>query len=138
MKPRQSRLALYRHEADHSWTRSAADVRQHFDKLSARKRPVSTHVLAQHLPVGGQHAIERDLRQSNWAFPAFDTIHTLGIVLVAGTIMLVDLRLLGLGLRSVPLTQLVARIVPATLWGFGLMVTERRSAVLLGGREDVS
>jgi hypothetical protein len=62
------------------------------------------------------------LRQSNWAFPALDTIHTLGIVLVAGTIMLVDFRLLGLGLRSVPIAQLVARIVPATLWGFGLMV----------------
>jgi hypothetical protein len=62
------------------------------------------------------------LRQSNWAFPAFDTIHTLGIVLVAGTIMLVDFRLLGLGLRSVPIPRLVSRIVPATLWGFGLML----------------
>ena len=61
------------------------------------------------------------LRQSNWAFPTLDTIHTLGIVLVAGTIVLVDLRLLGLGLRSVPVAQLVARIVPATLAGFGLM-----------------
>jgi hypothetical protein len=62
------------------------------------------------------------LRQSNWAFPAFDVIHTLGIVLVAGTIMLVDFRLLGLGLRSVPVAQVVARIVPATLGGFGLML----------------
>jgi uncharacterized protein DUF6644 len=62
------------------------------------------------------------LRQSNWAFPALDTIHTLGIVLVAGAIMLVDLRLLGLGLRGVPIPQLVQRIVPATLAGFGLML----------------
>jgi hypothetical protein len=62
------------------------------------------------------------LRQSNWAFPVLDTIHTLGIVLVAGAIMLVDLRLLGLALRGVPVAQLVGRIVPATLWGFGLMV----------------
>ena len=61
------------------------------------------------------------LRQSSWAFPALDTLHTLGIVLVAGTIMLVDLRLLNLGLRSVPLAELVARIVPWTLCGFGLM-----------------
>jgi len=61
------------------------------------------------------------MRQSTWAFPTFDTIHTLGIILVAGTIMLVDLRLLGLGLRSVPIAQLVARIVPWTLWGFALM-----------------
>jgi len=62
------------------------------------------------------------LRQSNWAFPVLDVIHTLGIVLVAGTIMLVDFRLLGLALRSVPIRQIVARIVPATLWGFGLML----------------
>ncbi len=62
------------------------------------------------------------LRQSNWAFPVLDVIHTLGIVLVAGTIMLVDFRLLGLALRGVPVTQVVARIVPATLWGFGLML----------------
>jgi len=62
------------------------------------------------------------IRQSNWLFSTLDTIHTLGIVLVAGTIMLVDLRLLGFGLRSVPVAQLVARIVPSTLGGFGLMV----------------
>jgi hypothetical protein len=62
------------------------------------------------------------LRQSNWAFPTLDVIHTLGIILVAGTIMLVDLRLLGLGLRSVPVAELVARIVPATLAGFALML----------------
>lgn len=62
------------------------------------------------------------LRQSNWAFPTLDTIHTIGIVLVAGAIMLVDFRLLGLALRGVPVAQLVSRIVPATLAGFGLML----------------
>lgn len=62
------------------------------------------------------------IRHSNSLFSIFDTIHTLGIVLVAGTIMLVDLRLLGLALRSVPIAQLVGRIVPATLGGFGLML----------------
>ena len=62
------------------------------------------------------------IRQSNWLFSTLDTIHTLGIVLVAGTILLVDLRLLGLSLRSIPVAELVARIVPSTLWGFGLMV----------------
>lgn len=61
------------------------------------------------------------LRTSKWAFPALDTIHTLGIILVAGTIMLVDLRLLGLGLRSLPIREVVARIVPPTLWGFAFM-----------------
>jgi hypothetical protein len=62
------------------------------------------------------------VRQSNWFFSTLDTVHTLGIILVAGTIMLLDLRLLGLALRSVPVAQVVARIVPSTLGGFGLMV----------------
>ncbi len=62
------------------------------------------------------------VRQSNWFFSTVDTVHTLGIILVAGTIMLLDLRLLGLALRSIPVAQVVARIVPSTLGGFGLMV----------------
>src|ERR1700733_12344587 len=62
------------------------------------------------------------VRQSNWFFSTLDTVHTLGIILVAGTIMLLDLRLLGFALRSVPVAQVVARIVPSTLGGFGLMV----------------
>jgi len=61
------------------------------------------------------------MRMSTWFFPAFDTIHTLGIILVAGTIMLVDLRLLGLALRSEPVAAVVERIVPWTRWGFALM-----------------
>jgi len=61
------------------------------------------------------------MRMSTWFFPTFDTIHTLGIVLVAGTIMLVDLRLLGLTLRAEPVGAVVKRIVPWTLCGFALM-----------------
>jgi Family of unknown function (DUF6644) len=61
------------------------------------------------------------MRTSNWFFPTFDTIHTLSIVLVAGTIMLVDLRLLGLALRSEPVADVVERIVPWTLRSFASM-----------------
>jgi len=74
------------------------------------------------------------MRHSDWAFPMLDVIHTLGIVLVAGTIMLVDLRLLGFGLRGAPIQELVARIVPATLWGFALMAV---SGALLFSSEAV-
>jgi hypothetical protein len=62
------------------------------------------------------------LRASIWMFYIAETIHTLGIVFVAGTIMLVDLRLLGLGLKRVPVSDVVSRIVPWTLGGFCLML----------------
>jgi hypothetical protein len=61
------------------------------------------------------------LRNSVWVFDLTETIHTLGIVLVAGTIMLVDLRLLGMGLKREPISEVVSRIVPFTLSGFCLM-----------------
>ena len=61
------------------------------------------------------------MRESRWAFDVIETIHTLGIILVAGTIMLVDLRLLGMGLRREPVSDVVSRIVPWTLSGFCLM-----------------
>ncbi len=62
------------------------------------------------------------LRDSVWVFNLTETVHTLGIIFVAGTIMLVDLRLLGLGLKRMPVSDVVSRIVPRTLWGFGLML----------------
>ncbi|HUA18826.1 MAG TPA: DUF6644 family protein [Bryobacteraceae bacterium] len=61
------------------------------------------------------------LRHSSWMFDVLDLIHTLGIVLVAGTIVLVDLRLVGLGVRRAQVSAVVGRIVPWTLSGFGLM-----------------
>jgi hypothetical protein len=61
------------------------------------------------------------LRDSVWVFDITETIHTVGIIFVAGTIMLVDLRLLGLGLKGESISEVVSRIVPRTLWGFGLM-----------------
>jgi hypothetical protein len=61
------------------------------------------------------------MRNSLWLFDITETTHTLGIVLVAGTIMLVDLRLLGMGLRQEPVSHVVSRIVPWTLSGFALM-----------------
>lgn len=61
------------------------------------------------------------MRNSAWLFDITETLHTLGIVLVAGTIMLVDLRLLGFGLKREPVTEIVGRIVPWTLFGFVMM-----------------
>jgi len=68
-----------------------------------------------------QTPIAAYMRYSPSLYAITETVHTLGIILVAGTIMVVDLRLLGKGLRSVSITELVSRIVPWTLAGFGLM-----------------
>jgi hypothetical protein len=62
------------------------------------------------------------IRHSHWLFQALDAIHTLGIVFVAGTIIIVDLRLLGFALRDLRVSDITSRIAPLSRWGFVVML----------------
>ena len=66
-------------------------------------------------------SVGTDIRQSALGFGALVAIHTLGIILTAGTIWLVDLRLLGFGLRREPVSDVLRQILPWTWAGFALM-----------------
>lgn len=46
------------------------------------------------------------MRSSPWLFPIIATIHLMGLALVGGSVLVVDLRLLGLGLRRQNMAQL--------------------------------
>ena len=61
------------------------------------------------------------VRQSVWLFPIVETTHTVGIALMAGTIAIVDLRLLAFGLRREPVTAVLQQVLPWTWAGFALM-----------------
>jgi Family of unknown function (DUF6644) len=61
------------------------------------------------------------IRESDVTFPALETAHVLGLALIAGTIAIVDLRLLGVVLTEVPAEDIERRVVPATWAGFLLM-----------------
>jgi hypothetical protein len=62
------------------------------------------------------------IRESILLYPIIETTHVLSICLFVGLIALLDLRLAGVGLRSVPVTEIVDRIQPISLIGFALMV----------------
>jgi len=46
------------------------------------------------------------MRSSSWIFPVIASLHLMGLALLGGAVLIVDLRLLGLGLRSQPLAQI--------------------------------
>src|SRR5262245_60752322 len=48
------------------------------------------------------------MRSSPWFFPIIASIHLMGLALIGGAVLVVDLRLLGFGLRDQPVSQ-VAR-----------------------------
>ena len=70
-----------------------------------------------------------------WMFPALLTVHVLGTVLLAGTIAVLDLRLLGSGMRRQAVSDLAAQLLPWTWIGFAINAV---SGVLLLSTEAVT
>jgi hypothetical protein len=61
------------------------------------------------------------IRESTIVYPIIETTHVLTLCLFLGLIALLDLRLLGVGLRGVPVSQVAGRLLPWALFGFALM-----------------
>ena len=61
-------------------------------------------------------AIATAIRENDVLFPWIETVHVVAIVLVVGSISIVDFRLLGLASRDRPLGRLLHEILPLT-WG---------------------
>ena len=58
-----------------------------------------------------------------WVFPAVQSLHFIGFAMSIGTIAIVDLRLLGLGMRRQSPAELAADLAPWTLAGIAVMLT---------------
>jgi hypothetical protein len=57
-----------------------------------------------------------------WAFPIVESLHFMGLALSIGTIAIVDLRLLGLGMRRQTASELAADLAPWTRSGLVVML----------------
>jgi hypothetical protein len=60
------------------------------------------------------------IRESDWLFPTIETVHVFALVLVVGTIMTVDLRLLGIANKERPFSQVAAEMLPWTWTAFAI------------------
>jgi hypothetical protein len=58
-----------------------------------------------------------------WVFPVVQSLHFIGFAMSIGTIAIVDLRLLGLGMRRQAPAELAADLAPWTLVGIAVMLT---------------
>jgi len=58
------------------------------------------------------------IRESLWMFPTIETVHVFALVLVVGSIVTVDLRLIGLTNRDRPFSQMAREMLPWTWSAF--------------------
>ena len=70
-----------------------------------------------------QSFVGEAIRNSQWLFPVIESIHLLALVLIAGTVLVVDMRLFGLGLRRQPVAQLARDAQPWLIGGLMVMLT---------------
>ncbi len=61
------------------------------------------------------------MRHELWLYPLVEIAHIAGFVVLVGSIVVLDLRLLGLS-RSLPVSTLTRHIVPWTIGAFALIV----------------
>ena len=63
------------------------------------------------------------LHESQYMWPFTESLHVLTLTLFVGSAIVLDLRLLGVGFRDVPVTEFTGRLLPWTRGGFAVMVT---------------
>ena len=66
-------------------------------------------------------AIGEAIRNSVWLFPLIEAFHLVGLGVTAGAVLIVDLRLMGFGLRQYPVSQVAKDAEPWLLGSITLM-----------------
>jgi len=64
----------------------------------------------------------QDIADTIWALPVIETIHILALTMMFGSIVIIDLRLLGLGMKKQPVAVLAKNLEPYMTWGMVIML----------------
>jgi len=60
------------------------------------------------------------LRESVWAFPIIEGTHLLSIAISAGTLLIMDLRLIGAIFQGEPVSRITRAVLPISIVGFAI------------------
>ena len=74
-------------------------------------------------PIGAIEAsgLGQAMRHSLWLYPIVEIVHIVGLALLFGSIVVLDLRLLGLS-RAIPVRKMARHVLPWTAASFVLIV----------------
>src|ERR1700684_246692 len=63
-----------------------------------------------------QTALSQAIQVTNWVVPTVQTIHILAIAVVASSVLMIDLRLIGAFWADRPVREVSARFLPLVWW----------------------
>lgn len=70
-----------------------------------------------------QTRLSQGIQTTEWIIPAIQTVHILCVAAVMTSVLLLNLRLLGLRARDQPFDSLAARFVPVIWWSLPILLT---------------
>jgi len=73
-------------------------------------------------------SIGAGIRDSLWLFPAIEAVHLIALAVIGGAVLMVDLRLLGFGLRDQPVAKVAREAQP---WLVGSLLVMLSTGVLM-------
>jgi hypothetical protein len=62
------------------------------------------------------------VRDTVWAFPVIETFHLLALAVLLGSVLIVNLRVFGLGRRYLPAAQMARQLEPWMLASIGVLI----------------
>ena len=68
-------------------------------------------------------AIASAIKNSPWAFAVIESFHLLGLAVIGGAVLIVNLRLLGLAFRSQPVSEIAHEAQPWFVGSLTVMLT---------------
>ena len=67
-------------------------------------------------------ALGTAIRDSRWLFPVIEAVHLLGLAMMGGFVLLVDMRLMGLSMPRKPVAALAREIQPWLIGALSVML----------------
>src|SRR5260221_3491072 len=77
-------------------------------------------------------ALGSTIKESLWLFPAIEAVHLLALALLGGAVLMLNLRLLGVGLSAQPVSEMERDARP---WLVGALATMIVTRVLIATSE---
>jgi hypothetical protein len=62
------------------------------------------------------------VRDTVWAFPLIETFHLLALAVLLGSVLIVNLRVFGLGKNYLPAAQMARQLEPWMLWSIAVLI----------------
>jgi hypothetical protein len=83
-----------------------------------------------------QMPLSQAIQATNWVVPTVQTVHILAIAVVAGSALMIDLRLIGRFAADQPLARVLSRFLPLVWWP--LLILLLTGAIMIIGEPSRS